>query len=376
MKPARIFISHSASDKDFATRVVRNLRDNTTDPWIDHEHIISGEDIFQSIGEALDTMDLFIVLFSKKALDSGWVREEVEQAKLLEIQKKRSLIMPFIIDNTSFRDLPWFLQKIHARSVSSDARGATDIVNDVLEALGRRGTTVTSDDVAPNRSVLNDQVSALIDGIGPGDWDKAYVAALEVLRRTDRFGHNEPFNSLVEYNLSVPTEEEYSWGAGETIEACIGLAPWLSSHDILFRMAQHQVFSVRSSAASICMKLANIAPDLVPIDVLTRLAVPDEDWYVEAPATAALKTLVGRQRDVLYVFFQRLHSSAADVREYAARALADIAREEPEILSATEIRKERQHLKKLKDKEAVSLLDDALTHLDGAKEKGAYKYGL
>jgi len=124
------------------------------------------------------------------------------------------------------------------------------------------------------------------------------------------------------------------------------------------------------------MKLANIAPDLVPIDVLTRLAVPDEDWYVEAPATAALKTLVGRQRDVLYVFFQRLHSPAADVREYAASALADIAREEPEILSATEIRKERQYLKKLNDKAAASLLNDALTHLDGVKEKGAYKYGI
>jgi len=376
MKPARIFISHSAADKDFATHVVQLLRDNTTEPWIDHEHIISGEDIFQSIGEALDTMDLFIVLISKKALDSGWVREEVERAKLLEIQKKRSLIMPFIIDNTSYRDLPWFLQHRHARSVSSDAVGATGIVNDVLEALRRRETTVISGEVALNRSVLDDQISALIDGIGPGDWDKAYVAALEVLRHTDRFGHNELFNSLVEYNLSASTEEEYSWGAGETIEACIGLAPWLSSHDMLFRMAQHQDFSVRSSAASICMKLANIAPDLVPIDILTRLAVPDEDWYVEAPATAALKTLVGRQRDVLYVFFQRLHSPAADVREYAANALADIAREEPEILSATEIRKEHQYLKKLNDKAAASLLNDALTHLDGVKEKRAYKYGI
>jgi len=194
MKPARIFISHSASDKSFATVVVQQLRDNTTDPWIDHEHIISGEDIFQSVGEALDTMDLFSVLFSKKALDSGWVREEVEHAKLLEIQKKRSLIMPFIVDGTSHRDLPWFLQKIHVRSVPSDAVGATDIVNDVLEALRRRETTVTSGKVAPNRIVLDDQISALIDGIGPGDWDKAYVAALEVLRHTDRFGHNESFN--------------------------------------------------------------------------------------------------------------------------------------------------------------------------------------
>ncbi len=377
MKLAHIFISHSSSDKNFASLVVGRLRDNTTEPWIDHEHIISGDDIFQRIGDALDAMDLFIVLISKKALDSGWVREEVERAKQLEIEDKRSLIMPFIIDDTSRRELPWFLQNRHARPVSSDAHGAQDIVNDVLEALRRREVTAATGDGASTRIELDDQVRALIDDIGPGDWDKAYLAALEVLQHTDRFGHNGRFNSLVEYNLSISSDgEEYSWGAGETVEACIDLAPWLCSHDMLVRMAEHPVFSVRSSAATICMNLANSAPHLVPIEVLTRLAVPNEDWYVEAPATAALKTLVGYQRAVLHVFFQRLHSSEPDVREYAARALADIARKEPECLSASEIRRERQYLKTLKDDEAIVHLDDALTRLDGVNEKRAYKYGL
>src|ERR1700693_4194863 len=47
-----------------------------------------------------------------------------------------------------------------------------------------------------------------------------------------------------------------------------------------------------SSAAFICMNLAQYAPELVPLDILERLSVHDEDWYVQAPANAALKAMI------------------------------------------------------------------------------------
>ena len=64
-------------------------------------------------------------------------------------------------------------------------------------------------------------------------------------------------------------------------------------------MAAHQNFSVRSSAASICMDLGHSAPALVPLDILLKLVVYDEDWYVEAPAAAALKAMARSFPDIL-----------------------------------------------------------------------------
>ena len=50
------------------------------------------------------------------------------------------------------------------------------------------------------------------------------------------------------------------WDALQTIECCTKLAPWLMNHEQFSRMARHTNFSVRSTAASICMELAEFAP--------------------------------------------------------------------------------------------------------------------
>jgi hypothetical protein len=76
MNLARIFISHSSKDKAFAQIVVTALKQPNTEPWIDHENIIAGDDIFDRIGEALDTMDMFVLLISAHAINSGWIDTE------------------------------------------------------------------------------------------------------------------------------------------------------------------------------------------------------------------------------------------------------------------------------------------------------------
>ncbi len=86
-------------------------------------------------------------------------------------------------------------------------------------------------------------------------------------------------------------DQELLWKALPTIEACAEFSPFLVSRSVLWEMAQNPDFSVRSSAASICMDLAQFAPDRVPVDLLTRLSVYSEDWYVESPANAALKAM-------------------------------------------------------------------------------------
>ena len=71
-------------------------------------------------------------------------------------------------------------------------------------------------------------------------------------------------------------------------DACVEFVPFLTDHAMLRRMADNHDFFVRSSASSICMNLAQFAPDRVPVDLLIKLSDYTEDWYVETPANAAM----------------------------------------------------------------------------------------
>lgn len=353
--------------------MVNKLRDSTTNPWIDNEHIISGDDILDGIGAGLGAMDIFVVLFSHEALHSAWVDLEIKHAFIQELTGHKASLMIFIIDDTRVEELPWFVQHRNIRVVSNDPFGASAIVADIMKVIERR-TANTVEVRSSRQASYNAIIEPLIRGIDAGDWHKAEAAALKVLEQTDRFGHNELFNLLLEYQ-DIPHTETLFWGAMQTAEVCVQLAPWLITHEALARLAAHRDFSPRATAASMCMDLANIAPERVPIDILVKLATPNEDWYVDAPATAALKTMARTQRPILRVFYQRLRSPDPYLRQHAARALAEIATEDPDILAKHELSAAVQYLQTLGDSEAASSIANALSHVPN-EPSSAYKYGL
>jgi hypothetical protein len=155
------------------------------------------------------------------------------------------------------------------------------------------------------------------------------VAALEVVQATDARGHNELFRALLKYQNG--TDEELFWKALPLIESCVRLAPSIIGRQELREMATHKNFSVRSTAASIFMDLTQYAPDRVPIDLLLKLSIYNEDWYVQAPVNAALKAMARSIPAVLRIFLLRLHSAHPEERARAAAALDEIASKEPEL---------------------------------------------
>jgi hypothetical protein len=150
----------------------------------------------------------------------------------------------------------------------------------------------------------------------------------------------------------------------------------LINHQQLSRMAAHGNFSVRSSAASICMDLAHSAPDRVPLDLLLKLSAHDEDWYVEAPATAALKAMARCFPAVLHVFYVRLRSLVSEERGHAAQALLGVAENEPGLLDPRQLDEALVSLKQVNDKEAMALLRKAISKIKGGPRTERYRYGL
>ncbi len=88
MKANRIFVSHSSLDKEFANLVAARLRETDMEPWVDSENILVGDDILDSLGSGLKTMDLFVLIVSAASLSSSWVEREVKFAIWEEIKKE------------------------------------------------------------------------------------------------------------------------------------------------------------------------------------------------------------------------------------------------------------------------------------------------
>jgi hypothetical protein len=189
-------------------------------------------------------------------------------------------------------------------------------------------------------------------------------------------GPTMPSRSFSKY-LDLGDDDERFWGAIQTIECCALLVSWLISQEQIYQLSKHNNFSVRSCAASICWNLSEFAPDRVPLDVRMQLSVFDEDWYVEAPANAALKTLVRSCRAVLRIYHQRLLSENEEEASHAAAALRDIAEHEPGLLDRARLSDAAASLKKRGNDEATRLLSEALVKTKGvARIPTGGPYGL
>jgi nucleoside phosphorylase len=244
------------------------------------------------------------------------------------------------------------------------------------DAPGSRAATSDRADSSQRVFTPEPQVDSLIAGIKLAQWEKAAESALRIVAKTDHAtGRNEIFEALFAYQECSEDDDRF-WGASHTLECCVRLAPWLITRDKLSHMAQHKNFTVRSSAASICMDLAHSAPALVPLDILLKLSVYDEDWYVEAPANAALKAMVRSLPAVLNVFYSRLRSTVPEERAHAASHIESVATEEPELLDPERLTVEINKLKRIGDTESKESLARALEKAKKSRRAAPHRYGL
>jgi hypothetical protein len=367
----RVFVCHSSRDNSFANLVVASLRSPDLTPWIDSEQISAGDDILERLGQALQTMDLLIFLISEAALGSGWIDLELKNAVKREIEEKRVMVLPFIIDNTPRDRVPWFLGHRNLPFVTTDQAGADEIVQAVKKTIERRSEGVPSSP-KESRFKREPRIERMLANVSLGAWDTAQNAAQVILSSTDETGQNELFLILLRY-IDCPDMDLRSL-ATMVIESFVQLAPWLIDRKLLLLMANHRDFSIRSSAASICFDLAQFAPERVPVDILIRLVVYNEDYYVRGPATAALKTMARSRPAIIRVFFSGLNSPDADSREHASRAIADIAEKDPEILDREELEGELSKLKEMHDERARDNVVEAISKVEKSDPSGKYKY--
>lgn len=102
-----VFLSHSHANKDFARKLAADLRNAGHSVWIDEAEINIGDSLIGKIRSGIDQVDFVCAILSKDSVTSSWVQKELELASSREIDEKRIVVLPLIIDDV---DLPGFLR--------------------------------------------------------------------------------------------------------------------------------------------------------------------------------------------------------------------------------------------------------------------------
>jgi hypothetical protein len=175
----------------------------------------------------------------------------------------------------------------------------------------------------------------LVAGLRPGDRDEATRRAYRLLVHGSAYEGRRTARALHREVLEAQDRAAQLTGAS-LLEAMARLDASVISVEMIEMLAAGAEYPARACAANLLRDRAVVAPLDVPLGILGRLASPSgEDWYVFAPAMAAVKELVLSRRDA-YAIFEWLSASAEPQDRHAvAQALLDVSAVRPAAVSVT-----------------------------------------
>lgn len=146
----RIFLCHASKDKPFVRRLAKDLEFHGLNVWLDEHQIFVGDSLSGAIETGLDKSDNVIVVLSRVSLRSAWVQKELRAGYALEIERRRNVILPVLLQKTP---LPLFLRdKKYADFSHSYDAGLAQILSTVF---GRAQV--------PRHQLKNTRCSILLD---------------------------------------------------------------------------------------------------------------------------------------------------------------------------------------------------------------------
>jgi hypothetical protein len=131
----RVFLSYANEDRPAARQLADGLRGQSLDVWTD-ERLAPGANWAAEMAEALGHSDVMVVLLTPKAVESEWVRRDIEYA--LSSQRFEHRLIPVVIGSEGGAWLdkaPWVLKKLQMVS-GPNAATASRKIADVLKKAG------------------------------------------------------------------------------------------------------------------------------------------------------------------------------------------------------------------------------------------------
>ncbi len=124
-----VFISHNKADKNIASEIALFIVAENINVWFDEWEISAGDSIIDKIEDGLSDCSHFILLWSKNASKSNWVRKELKSAIVDAISSGVPKIIPIVLDNTK---KPKLINDIHHISYDKGSeKNRTDIIESI-----------------------------------------------------------------------------------------------------------------------------------------------------------------------------------------------------------------------------------------------------
>lgn len=141
-----IFISHSSKDKAFARELDASLSRHGVDVFLDERAIKVGDSIPARIYEGIANATHLIYVISQYSLQSSWVQEELDIAKMRQKENLGCKILPVVIDDSK---PPTAVQHIKYASFANwqDSSSFWRSLNQLLDVLDISVTAPTRVDL-------------------------------------------------------------------------------------------------------------------------------------------------------------------------------------------------------------------------------------
>ena len=95
---AGVFISHSSHDKPFVRNLAASLLAEGIPVWLDSWELDVGDPLLTRIEDGIKGSSLFVVVVSRKSIESGWVERELRTALKQESKTGRKFVFPIKVD--------------------------------------------------------------------------------------------------------------------------------------------------------------------------------------------------------------------------------------------------------------------------------------
>jgi hypothetical protein len=103
-----LFLCHASEDKEFVRKLKRSLEHKgVSKVWIDEGELLVGDSLLQKIQNGIELTKYFGVVLSPAAMQSKWVRRELEMAMDKETESDDVVVLPLLYKPC---DLPRFLR--------------------------------------------------------------------------------------------------------------------------------------------------------------------------------------------------------------------------------------------------------------------------
>lgn len=109
----KVFISHSHSDALLAARVSKALEGNGLEVWDPDRELLPGDNWALEVSRALEESEAMIVLLTPAAMESPYVRREIEYA--LGAKNFSHRLIPVVVgdpDQLPANKVPWIVRRL------------------------------------------------------------------------------------------------------------------------------------------------------------------------------------------------------------------------------------------------------------------------